>query len=202
MKLKPIKNKKLLFCKKIAKFIPEAKVTLLTGLPGTGKTISILKHLNKYGIKPIIFNLDEDAEVLKYKLTGSISSAKTFINFINGKYTDLDNEVVIIDTYQRVEEILKITKTKHELKFTSRLLHLAKKHSITIIIIGHPADYVGRSSIFNDNPSLIRNCYEHLHLDKIEDKRRKPPTLNYRLYVNKARGTGAFIIENWMRDEK
>ena len=203
MKLKPIPKYKLKFPKRIVNIFPINELTLISGLPGTGKSFSLLTFLNKHSIEPILFNLDCDATLEKFKLKGSIHKGKILKNFIAGKYTDLDNEVVIIDTYQRAKEILKINTEKDQEKFTKRLLYLARKHKITIIVVGHPVDYVGRSSIFKDNPSLVRNCYEHLHLDKIEDKRKRPPTLTYRLYINKGRGIGgAKVIENWMRNEK
>ena len=45
--------------KRIGEIFPQNKLTLLTGLPGTGKTYSTIKAFNRDGITPIYFNLDE-----------------------------------------------------------------------------------------------------------------------------------------------
>ena len=54
----------------IGNLIPSNKLTLLTGLPGTGKSYSVVKFLNKEGIKPIVLNLDNapfpDLDVFSY----------------------------------------------------------------------------------------------------------------------------------------
>ena len=190
----------LKFPKRIANLIPQNEVTLFTGLPGTGKSYSLLKFLNSNNVKPILFNLDHDATLSKFMLTGEIIDEDVLVNFIEKKYTDLADEVIVIDTYQRTKEILDLNEVDIQEKFTNRINDIARNFKCTVIIVGHPHDFVGSSSIFKDNPSLVRNAYEHLHLDKVVDKRKKPPEINYRLYVNKGRGVGgSIIIDNWMR---
>lgn len=187
---------------RIGNIIPKHKLTLLTGLPSTGKSFSLMKFLHKEGIKPFVFNLDEDPSLIQFPTIGMSSDATLLKEFLNGNVTDLDNEVIIIDTYSRMVADLELNNTKEEQRIlTDTLLSLCKSKGYTIIIIGHPEDYVGRSSIFNDNQSLVRDSHEHLHIDKILSSSVKNTNPLYRFYINKGRGIGGtIIIDNWMRD--
>ena len=186
---------------RIGNIIPIHSLTLVTGLPATGKSFSIMKFLSQQGIKPFVFNLDEDPALLQFPYLGMTSDKEALKAFLEGHIKDVDNEVIIIDTYSRMIAELGIRNTKEEQReITDKLLNLCKTKNYTIIIIGHPEDYVGRSSIFNDNQSLARDSHEHLHFDKIMSSSSKPTPPIYRFYINKGRGIGGTqIIDNWMR---
>lgn len=184
---------------RINNIIPINEVTLLTALPGCGKSYTLLKFLNLAGIKPILFNLDEDHALQQFS---TYQFGKEFIKPIfNDEVTDLKDQVIIIDTYIRLMDVLDMaTNTVSQQQYVSNTLeHIAHANQCTVIIIGHPADYVGRSSIFNDNPYLVRNCMEHIHIDKIvSTKKHAQP--EYRLYINKGRGIGGSTIhEDFLR---
>lgn len=189
--------------RRVGGIIPLESLTLFTGLPGTGKSFSLMKFLNKEGIHPFVFNLDEDPTLQKFKYSGMTSSEEALKAFLRGEVTDLDNEVIVIDTYARLAETFGsgMNSQDDQINLTRLLLNLCKKHHYTIIVIGHPEDYVGKSSIFKDNQTLIRHAAEHLHLDKIMSTGRKLEPILYRFYVNKGRGIGGtFTIDDWMRD--
>jgi len=192
---------KILNYTRIGNIIPKHSLTLVTGLPATGKSFSILKFLNQEQVKPFVFNLDEDPALLQFPYLGMTSDKNLLKGFLNGEVEDLDNEVIVIDTYSRMIADLGLENTKEEQReITDKLLNLCKTKNYTIIIIGHPEDYVGRSSIFNDNQSLARDSHEHLHFDKIMSSSSKPTPPIYRFYINKGRGIGGTqIIDNWMR---
>ena len=187
---------------RIGGLIPKNKLTLFTGLPGTGKTYSLIKFLNENQIEPIHINLD-NSEIgsLKAYMFGEY----VLSNLIELKYTDIQNQVIILDTYQRVADHFNIYTEQSKIKIVEQLEKMVKHYNSTIIVIGHPEDYVGKDSIFKANNYLVRNCYEHLHLEKQITSSTKnkitTKTTNYYLYVNKGRGyTGDRIIPNWMRD--
>jgi predicted ATP-dependent serine protease len=185
---------------RIGGLIPENKLTLITGLPGTGKSYSLLKFLNQEKIKPIYFNLDEDASLQTMDAIFPVSEHLS--DFLDSKITDLKGHTIVIDTYQRVVDLIaKKGNTKEfQESFTKNLLEISKKEKCTIIIIGHPEDYVGKDSIFKDNQSLVRNCHEHIHLDVILPRGKTVTEVVYRTFIKKGRGfTGERIIENWMR---
>lgn len=186
---------------RIGNILPINRLTLLSGLPGTGKTYTLLKFLNLNQIKPVFFNLDEDAALQR---TFSLYQFdKTFLpDVVNGVATDLNGQVLVIDTYIRLMDILGMPEnTKEQQQHITNLLEqLAKNSQCSVIVIGHPEDYVGRSSIFKDNPYLVRNAEEHIHLDKVlSTKRGSQP--NYTMYVNKGRGIGGCTaIDDWLRE--
>lgn len=194
---------------RIGGLIPENKITLLHGLPGTGKTYSLIKFLNKHNIEPIYFNLD-------YTSIGSLKTKmfdeEVLKEFLLKKYDSLNGEVVIIDTYIRMEDVLdkalegtvhQLPKKEKELRISNYLEKLQSHYNCTFIIIGHPEDYVGRSSVFKDNQTLVRNSYEALYLEKIipTKKGTTDKDISYILHIQKGRSyTGQRLIENWMRD--
>lgn len=185
---------------RIADIIPVNEVTLLTALPGSGKSYTILKFLNINKIKPIYFNLDEDAALQSFS---AYHFGKEFISAVlNQEVTDLKDQVIIIDHYLRLTLALDMPENTQmqQIKIAKQLEDLAHQQKCTVILIAHPEDYVGRSSIFKDNPYIVRNCAEHLHLDKIVSTKKysKP---EYRFYINKGRGIGGSTIhEDWFRE--
>ena len=186
---------------RIGNIIPKHSLTLVTGLPATGKSFTILKFLNQEQIKPFVFNLDEDPALLQFPYLGMTSDRNLLKGFLNGEVEDLDNEVIVIDTYSRMIAELGLENTKEEQRqITDTLLNLCRDKGYTILIIGHPEDYIGRSSVFKDNQSLVRDCHEHLHFDKILSTGRTLDKPLYRFSINKGRGIGGTqIIDNWMR---
>lgn len=201
MKILPTPAMKISNYVRIGNIIPKSSLTLVTGLPATGKSFTTLKFLNQEGIKPFVFNLDEDPSQLQFKTIGMTSDREALKAFINGEIEDLDNEVIVIDTYSRLIAELGIQNTEQEQRWiTDTLLNLCKSKGYTIIIIGHPEDYVGKSSIFKDNQSLVRDCHEHIHFDKTMPTGKNIQNISYATYINKGRGIGgSSVIENWLR---
>lgn len=187
---------------RIGNIIPRHKLTLVTGLPGTGKSFTLLKFLNCQGIKPFVFNLDDDPTLIKFETLGMSNYKPLVKGFMEGEVTDLDGEVIVIDTYSRLISYLDLKNTlEDQLWITNTLLSLCEKKNYTIIIIGHPADFVTKSSVFNDNPELARSCAEHLHFDRImaTGLKNNPPMYRFSIFKGRDIG-GAQSIDNWMRD--
>ena len=199
MELFPMSKPQFKSYVRIGNIIPKNALTLLTALPGCGKSYTLLKFLNSEGIEPIYFNLDEDPELLKFKSAMS-SDISVLRLLLDNKFSDVSGKVVVIDTYQRLQELLEVPFTKiGQEHITKVLMDLCKMSKCTVVIVGHPQDYVGKSSIFTDNPSLIRNAHEHIHIDKILSTKKDAVPV-YRTFVNKARGLGGTrVIEGWMR---
>lgn len=185
---------------RIDDLIPLNALTVLTGLPGTGKTYSLMKFLNLNKIKPIFFNLDEDASLIKH--FSMYQFDKSFLpDVLAGKATDIQGQTIVIDTYIRLMDVMGMHENTKEQQYTisNQLESLVRNNHCTLIIVAHPEDYVGRSSILKDNPYLVRNAEEHLHIDKIlSTKRGQPP--EYKMYRNKGRGVGGTAVyEDWLR---
>ena len=201
MRILPMKIKMLKFPKRIGNLIPLNHLTLLSGLPGTGKSYSLLKFLNENGISPVLFNLDYDSSLLPFTLNASRDDSQELEYLVNNEFSNIQGSVIVLDTYQECKRILGLEAVKKQETFVHQLQVLCREQNCTIIVVGHPTDLVGSTGIFKDNPALVRNCYEHLHLDKVIDKRKKPSTTTFTLYVNKGRGIGGSkIIHDWMRD--
>lgn len=187
---------------RIGNIIPIHKLTLLTGLAGTGKSFTLLKFLNRQGIRPFVFNLDDDPTLLQFDVSGMSDNKELIRGFMQGEVIDLDGEVIVIDTYSRLVACLGLKNTQEDqLWITETLLSLCKEKRYTIIVVAHPADFATKSSVFNDNPSLARDCAEHLHFDRIlaSGLKNNPPV--YRFYIFKGRGIGGSqSMDNWMRD--
>ena len=198
MKLLDKKRLHIVKVERIGGLIPINKMTLITGLPGSGKSYSTIKFLNIHDITPIYFNLEEtEIGDLKAEQFGS----GELMDLLDGNYTDLDGHVVILDTYTRVEQITGYTKEV----LANIVDKLAEHYNATIILIAHPEEYVGKDGIFKDNQMIARNSYEFLHLEReIKSQTSKGVTVkttNHTLFVNKGRGlTTDRIIPNWVRD--
>lgn len=187
---------------RIGKIIPNHRLTLFTGLPSVGKSYTLFKFLNVNKVEPIWFNLDEDPSLTQFSFKGMTSDKSLLRAFFEGDIEDINDECIVIDTYSRMTAELEIVNNlENQRLITNRLLDLTKKYNSTIIVLAHPEDYVGKSSIFNDNQSLVRDCHEHLHIDKLVSSSRKQEDILYRFYLNKGRGIGGTqIIDNWMRE--
>ena len=199
---------------RIATLIPKNKVTLVLGLPGTGKSTTILKALIEDGIKPIWFNMDESDTPLDTVNDIDMFDGKYVLDFINGRFTDLTGSVVVLDTYERMYEMVEYSnnlkepkdhKTKDKLQMSLvHALEARAKEGITVIVIAHPEEYVGRDGIFKDNPFLARRAYEIISFEtkishSLKDLKSGKATTNL-LYLKKARNyTGETTLINWMR---
>lgn len=186
---------------RIGGIIPINRLTLLTALPGSGKSYSLLKFLNLNHITPILFNLDHDAALQDFA-SYHFTDPAILKSVMLGQAEDLSGTVVVIDTYIRLLDVLGASENTKEmqLEIAQQLENLCEHYQCTIIVIGHPEDYVGRSSIFKDNQYLVRCAEEHIHIDKIlSTKKHSAP--EYRMYVNKGRGiSGTKIYEDWLRE--
>lgn len=182
--------------------IPSKELTLVAGLAGTGKTYTILKFLNLLKITPIHVNLDFSP------VTGTVAYTygDTFLHhsFITDDITGLTDRVVVIDTYQRFKEFLDVYKpTLTNTQICALLENFCKKHQCTLIVLGHPEDYVGKDGIFKDNPVLVRNAAEYIHIDSILPRGKTGSTSDivYQTTIKKGRGSGGSrIINNWLRE--
>ncbi len=194
---------------RISKIFPKGKVSLILGLPGSGKSTSTIKALTEDDIEPVYFNLDE-TEVGDNIQLKNMFGEEQLVDFMFGNYEDIRNQVVVIDTYIRVEHHMLGRKLKDGTEITKDILvemfeTLSKKYNLTLIILAHPQDYASREGIFIDNPLLARNCYEMMYLEhsytKGTGKDRGKIFENFILYIKKGRGyTGEMVIHNWMRD--
>ena len=202
--------------KRIAGVFPEGKVTLVLGLPGTGKTTSTLKAFIRDGIKPIWFNYDMSDTVIDTEKDVDMFDGEHVIDFLNGEIDDIKDRVVIIDTYERLWELVsaedKLRKktyrrTKEEMQHL--IVNLLEKRcemdGNTIVVIAHPTEYVGRDGIFNDNPTLARRAYELISLEvklstSIKDLKAGTAATRW-TYIKKARCySGKTSIQDWMRE--
>jgi energy-coupling factor transporter ATP-binding protein EcfA2 len=185
----------------IANLYPTGELTLLHGVQGSGKSYSCIESLNRVGIKPIYIAVENSGglqALQKYFLDG----IKGLDAFVNKRISNIRGMVVIIDTYTRLHEILSLKYTDTEI--VTLLEELTKYYHITLIIIGHTADYVSKVGVFNDNKFLPRNCAEELFLDKkIKSATKNSDAItSYNLHVQKGRGNGGSrLVVNWMRDE-
>lgn len=189
----------------LGNLIPKNKLTLLAGLAGTGKTYSLIKFFNLLNICPLYVNLD-------YTSIGELSANQydeTLLHhlLIAKDLSGIENSILIIDTYQRFQDYLQsaLRLVGDSLRqYASDVLEQAAEHyQCTIIVIGRPEYYVGKDGIFKDNPILVRNAAEYLHLDSVLPRGKSGTTtdIEYKLTVKKGRANGGTrIIDNWMRE--
>ena len=85
---------------KIGNLIPKFKTTLIHGRSGCGKTVSVLKYLKHYDVKPMFIDFDMNDELNSSKSLIHIDGYKLINELINNDvYSLFTNKVVIIDTY-------------------------------------------------------------------------------------------------------
>ena len=192
--------------KRIGNVFPKNKLSLLHGLQGSGKSYSCIKALNNDNIKPIHINLDHSTG-LECLDTYNVTE-KFLIDLINKVFNKeyFKDQVIIIDTYTRLEDLIFSLETIKTKIGIFKLLEELQEYYIgsTLIIIGHTQPFVGRDGIFNDNLPLVRGCAEELWLEKITYKRTSKIKTHdeYILHIQKGRGINPDerIINNWMRD--
>lgn len=186
----------------IGGIIPKNEVTLIVGLPGTGKTFTTIKFLNSEKIVPILANLDYSPidGLLADQYGEELVKACLGEDTIEG----IEDRVIIFDTYQRVSETLDIEDSrKAKESLAKKLENLAHKHKCTVIVVCHPEDYVGKDGVFKDNKYLARNCAEYIYFDSIIPRGKTGDTADivHKTIIKKGRGSGGErIITNWMRD--
>ncbi len=191
---------------RIGRFFPKAGITLVKGLPGTGKTSSVLNELILDGIRPIWFNLDESPAKLQGEdlsryaecfSGGSLLKLLVNLENIDGS---IDGSVIVIDTHERMSDIIgkanNIRKRHYEsckeLSPVYVLRFLAKKHGCTVVIIGHTEHHVGSSEIFVDK-TLERRADEVIYLEVKKRTEKKDGVrhlvIERSTYLIKRRGT-------------
>lgn len=186
---------------RIGEIIPKYQLTVTIGLPGTGKTHTLIKFFNEQNITPILINLDEtpvDKSLKARCLEGSVVK-----HLLNDEFDDLEDKVIIIDTYQlMMTEIGNQSNTDEEQAQVSQILvHLAKEKKVTIVVIGHTEDFASKEGIFTANKYLIRDAAEVLIMgSKIMGGVGKKKAV-YETTVKKGRGIGgSHVLAEWMRD--
>ncbi len=184
----------------IADYFPEHALTLLHGKQGSGKSYSTLKAFNDIGIEPLFIAVEDTTglgDLKKHYLSESLLT-----NMINEKsIKGLDNKVVIIDTYSRLHEQLH-NDGYSDLEILQLFESMIERYNITLIVIGHTRNFVGKDGIFDDNTMLARGVAEELFIEKTVYKATSKilARVEYNLHVVKGRGTGGTkIVPNWMR---
>jgi len=188
---------------------PKNKVTLMLGLPGVGKSTTAIKELQHHGVIPIWFNLDHsDTTADKDKI--DMFDDKYLSDLLMCKIGDIKGRVVVIDTYTRLDSYVRDEMSAYTdgvdiQKFIVNRLELLANSGVTVIVLAHPEDYVGRDGIFKDNPLLARNCYELITIEtRISTAKKELESgnaISYYTYIKKGRNyKGDTFITNWMRD--
>ena len=129
--------------------IVEGSLTLIGGEPGIGKSTLIMQvcnNLSKCG--KVLYVSGEESEVqvkiradrLNVKSDNIYFLSETNISHIEGKIEEIKPKFCIIDSIQTMydEEISSVPGSVSQVKeVTARLMYLAKKQNITVIVIGH-----------------------------------------------------------------
>ena len=140
-------------------------------------------------------------EVGRGPLAGPLVAAAVILDPFN-KIEGLNDSVVIIDTYTRVKYKLEARGYDNP-QILTLLERIREFYNLTLIVIGHTRNFVGKDGIFDDNTVLARGVSEELFLEKSSYKETKvlPAHIKYNLHVIKGRGNGgAQIIKNWGRE--
>ena len=127
----------------------EGSMTLIGGEPGIGKSTLILQvcnNLSKYGKILYVSGEESDVQIkiradrLKIQSDNILFLSETNIQEIENKIDDVKPKFCIIDSIQTMfdEEISSVPGSVSQVKeVTARLMFLAKRCGITIIVIGH-----------------------------------------------------------------
>ncbi len=184
-----------------AQVFPTNCLTLLHGPQGSGKSYTAINELNKEGIKPVYIAVEDSfglSGLDKHYVDESILN-----HMMKGEDIDgLDGQVVIIDTYTRLQFTLIKEGYDHN-QILTMLERIRCTYNITLIIIGHTRNFVGKDGIFDDNPVLARGVAEELFIEKSSYKATKTQEarVEYNLHVIKGRGNGGSrIIPHWGRE--
>ena len=187
----------------IAEVFPKNGLTLLHGQQGSGKSYTCIKELNKADIIPVYIAV-EDSYGLS-DLDKIYVEEELFDAMIKGeKIEGLNDSVVIIDTYTRIKYKLE-SQGYDNPQILTLLERIREFYNLTLIVIGHTRNFVGKDGIFDDNTVLARGVGEELFLEKSSYKATKviPAHIKYNLHVVKGRGNGgARIVESWGRNNE
>ncbi len=129
--------------------VVEGSLTLIGGEPGIGKSTLIMQicnNLSKHG--KILYVSGEESETqiklradrLKVNSDNILFLSETSISEIESKIESVEPKFCIIDSIQTMydEEISSVPGSISQVKeVTARLLYLAKRQNITIMVIGH-----------------------------------------------------------------
>lgn len=129
--------------------IVEGSLTLIGGEPGIGKSTLIMQvcnNLSKHG--KVLYVSGEESEVqiklradrLKISSDNILFLSETNITEIENKIDNVDPKFCIIDSIQTMydDEISSVPGSISQVKeVTARLMYLAKRQGVTIIVIGH-----------------------------------------------------------------
>ncbi|MEG0872650.1 MAG: DNA repair protein RadA [Clostridia bacterium] len=129
--------------------IVEGSLTLIGGEPGIGKSTLIMQvcnNLSRHG--KILYVSGEESEVqiklranrLKVDSDNILFLSQTDISQIEEKINNIEPKFCIIDSIQTMydEEISSVPGSVSQVKeVTARLMYLAKRRGVTIIVIGH-----------------------------------------------------------------
>jgi KaiC/GvpD/RAD55 family RecA-like ATPase len=195
-KLETFKEMEVKMVERIGGIIPKGKLTLITGIPGTGKTFTTIKLLNQAGVVPIFINLDESPiEPLKAKMYGSDLLLTILDENIHIEGIE-PSDVIIIDTYERMESMLGSENEEEEIY--KKLDAIVRRYGVTLIIIGHTEHYASSRDTFSANKTLDRRCYERIHFDTKISKGKE----QYTTHIRKGRGyEGNRILVDFLRDD-
>lgn len=187
----------------IAGLYPKGKLVLLHGKQGSGKSYSCLKSLNEDAIVPVYIDLEESGGL--NKLNKVQTNGRLLVDMWKlEEVGSIEGKVVIVDTYTRLKGMLESADSvdSSDKGIVDKLEQICKYYKITLIMIGHTRNFVGKEGIFDDNKILPRNASEELFLEKASYKATKKDKAHnrYTLHVCKGRGNGgAKMIEDWMR---
>ncbi len=129
--------------------IVEGSLTLIGGEPGIGKSTLIMQvcsNLSKHG--DVLYVSGEESEVqikiradrLKVKSDNILFLSETNISAVEEKIDSVKPKFCIVDSIQTMydEEISSVPGSVSQVKeVTARLMYIAKKKGITVIVIGH-----------------------------------------------------------------
>lgn len=129
--------------------IVEGSLTLIGGEPGIGKSTLIMQicnNLSKHGKILYVSGEESESQIklradrLKVNSDNILFLSETSISEIENKIENVEPKFCIIDSIQTMydEEISSVPGSISQVKeVTARLLYLAKRQNITIIVIGH-----------------------------------------------------------------
>jgi len=184
--------------KTIGDLIPLNRTTLIYGRSGCGKSVSILKYLNKHNEIPYFIDFDSNDNIESLASLNHIDGYLFWDNISTSNKDEvkqeLSDKVFIIDTYAMADNYIK-AKTDNKYSVTD-LCSMLTSFGSTVIVIAHAIYYSGKDAE-PDVDTIWSNhigCKLHLHKDILKTK------TNIYLEVEKLRGyNGPDIINDWMR---
>ena len=175
----------------IGGLIPKGKTTLLHGRSGGGKTWSILKFFMTYSEDVMFVDFDWNYEIPEDDKITHIDGYKLIANgYENIPISIFSDEIVVIDTYAMATSALGGESELHS--FIDKL----NDNGATVVVIAHTAYFSGKPKEPLCDAVFANHVACRLHL---ENEVKKTKT-NISLEIEKLRGVGSMLIENWMRE--